>query len=280
MHKICSITVTYNRKKLLKKNINLLLSQTYPLDMIYIIDNCSTDGTYEYIKDIIEKNNKIKYVCLEENLGGSAGFYEGIKLACNDKMDFLWGMDDDAFPENEALDKLISTYEKLNKECCLWSNCNNNNNMKIIEEVENWMFVGFFIPKSIVEKIGLPRKDFFIYHDDSEYAYRILKSGFNIYKVNNSIIHHGDMNTRPTWKRKILWKHIVFPEMSDWKLYYYARNQILKYKFNDINKYRTIVINGPKELLKLIFIDRHKARIYIKGYYDGIRGITGKIMSP
>lgn len=280
MQKVCSITVTYNRKKLLKKNIKLLLSQAYSLDRIYIIDNYSTDGTYEYMKDIIDNNNIIKYIRLSENLGGSAGFYEGIRLACEDEMDFLWGMDDDAFPESDALSKLISTYENMNEQCCLWSNCNNSNNIKNIEKVQNWMFVGFFIPRNIVEKVGLPRKDFFIYHDDSEYAYRILKNKFNIYKVNNSIIHHGDMSTRPIYKKKILGKSIVFPKMPDWKLYYYARNEILKYNFNDINKYKIIMIKQPKDLLKLALIDRHKAKIYIKGYYDGIRGITGKIMSP
>lgn len=280
MKKICSITVTYNRKKLLRQNITLLLNQTYSLDKIYIIDNCSTDGTYEYIKDIIDNNNVIKYIKLPENLGGSAGFYAGIKYACEDKMDFLWGMDDDAFPENDAVSELINVYNCMKQECCLCSNCNDDNSVENVRKVYTWMFVGFFIPRKIVEKVGLPRNDFFIYHDDSEYAYRIIKNGFDIYKVNNSIIHHGDMNSRPMYKKKLLGKQIMFPKMPDWKLYYYARNEILKYNFKDSNKYKTILINQPKEILKLVLMDRHQARVYIKGYCDGLKGVTGKIMSP
>lgn len=280
MSKICSITVTYNRKELLKKNIGLLLSQTYPLDCIYIIDNCSTDGTYEYMKDIIDTNPQIKYIRLDENLGGSAGFYKGIKCAYEDKMDYLWGMDDDAFPEEDALERLVAEYKNINKECALWSNCIDCKSTQNIEQVESWMFVGFYLPLSLVDKVGFPRNDFFIYHDDAEYSYRIVKHGFPIYRINDSIIHHGDMTARPMHRKKVMGKEIEFPAMPDWKLYYFARNLVLKYKFNDLNKYKMIFSYHPKNIIKLLFLDKHQSRIYMKGYIDGILGVTGKVMAP
>lgn len=277
--KICSITVTYNRKNLLRKNILNIIQQTITLEKIYIIDNCSSDGTYEYIKDLIDNNENIEYIRLESNLGGSEGFYQGILRACEDGMEYLWGMDDDAFPEPDALEELINAYNEIDEECCLWSNCNNDNFKEDYKEVNSWMFVGFFMPTKIVKKIGMPRNDFFIYHDDSEYSYRIIKRGYKIYKVKKSKIIHGDLQDRPMYKKNLLNKEITFPIMPDWKLYYYSRNSILKYQFNDINKYKAIFIQSPKEIIKLILMNKKQAKVFIRGYYHGIIGRKGKIVS-
>ena len=48
---ICAVVVTYNRKKLLGECLDALLHQTRPLDSIIVIDNASTDGTYEYLNE-------------------------------------------------------------------------------------------------------------------------------------------------------------------------------------------------------------------------------------
>ena len=47
-NKVAVVVVTYNRKKLLQKNIKALLAQTYKniLDIL-VIDNASTDSTKE-----------------------------------------------------------------------------------------------------------------------------------------------------------------------------------------------------------------------------------------
>ena len=48
---VSAVIVTYNRKKLLYENIKMLLCQTYKIDKIYVVDNCSTDGTYEFLRE-------------------------------------------------------------------------------------------------------------------------------------------------------------------------------------------------------------------------------------
>ena len=44
---LTAVIVTYNRKELLSQNIEMLLKQTMTVDSIIIVDNCSSDGTYE-----------------------------------------------------------------------------------------------------------------------------------------------------------------------------------------------------------------------------------------
>ena len=44
---IAAVVVTYNRKDLLGQCLDSLRGQSRPLDAIYILDNHSTDGTYD-----------------------------------------------------------------------------------------------------------------------------------------------------------------------------------------------------------------------------------------
>lgn len=282
MEKVAALVVTYNRKEKLAKNIESLLKQSYQLNEIYIIDNNSTDGTEEFINNIIKDNTLIKYVKLPENIGGSGGFSKGIEIIINNKnSDYIWGMDDDAYPDKDALQNMIKI--KKNNYTCYYSNNNNDedgyrNNCK---EVYDWMFVGFFIPTQIVKKIGLPRNDFFIYHDDSEYAYRIIKNNYKIIKVRNSkIIHDNNITSDNCLQRKILKKNISIPKIPNWKMYYFVRNHILKYNWNDSNKYKTTLMILPSFLIRVLLINPKQFPIALKGYIHGIFGLSGKRITP
>ena len=48
---VCAVVVTYNRKNLLLECLEALLKQTRPIDAMYIIDNFSSDGTPETLKE-------------------------------------------------------------------------------------------------------------------------------------------------------------------------------------------------------------------------------------
>ena len=57
---IVAIVVTYNRKKLLKECLESLLDQTIKLDRIIVIDNNSSDNTFEYLEENGMLKNKAK----------------------------------------------------------------------------------------------------------------------------------------------------------------------------------------------------------------------------
>ena len=75
-----TIVVTYNRRNLLKDCIEALLKQNYKKQEILIIDNASTDGTKEYIDNLID-NKKVFYFNTGANLGGAGGFNYGVREA-------------------------------------------------------------------------------------------------------------------------------------------------------------------------------------------------------
>lgn len=105
--RIAAVVVTYNRCAQLEGCLGALMQQDYPLDAILVIDNASTDNTPETLKQ--KYGGKITHVRLEENLGGSAGFHEGIRLAYEKGYDWIWAMDDDVEPATDALQALVES---------------------------------------------------------------------------------------------------------------------------------------------------------------------------
>ena len=110
--KVAAVVVTYNRKELLKENIECLLAQIPEAPELLVIDNHSTDGTKEYIQEYID-SNRILYYDTGSNLGGAGGFQFGLKTAVESGYEFVWLMDDDSMPTNTALEELVKAYDEI-----------------------------------------------------------------------------------------------------------------------------------------------------------------------
>ncbi len=135
---IAAVVVTYNRKALLVRCLRLLLGQSYRPDAIYIIDNASTDGTYDDLlrEDLVAPvpagaggpaesvrtlpgaasqawDTDVHYVRMPENSGGAGGFHEGMKRGRDAGYNWLWLMDDDLEPSHDALEALVLKKETL-----------------------------------------------------------------------------------------------------------------------------------------------------------------------
>lgn len=206
--KVIAVVVTYNRKELLKECINALLQQDYYNCDILIVDNASTDGTKEFIVDELQ-NNKVHYVNTGANLGGAGGFNYGMKKACELGCDFIWVMDDDCIVHKDSLTELINADKELKEDYgflsskVLWKD-NSICKMNIQKrKFSKWLkdfetnkqniamasFVSLFLKTTIVEEMGLPIKDFFIWTDDWEYTRRISRK-YNCYYISKSIVTH------------------------------------------------------------------------------------------
>ena len=212
--KVIAVVVTYNRKELLKQSIEALVNQEYQNCDILIVDNASTDGTKEYIADLLD-NSKIKYENTEANLGGAGGFNFGMKKAIELGYEYIWIMDDDTIPYKDSLKELMNSDKALQgnygylSSVALWKDgtpCKMNR-QKICKDWYNTAellknsliktdystFVSFFIKTSVIKEVGLPIKEFFIWGDDVEYSNRISKK-YNCYIAGNSQVLHSTNN--------------------------------------------------------------------------------------
>ncbi|MGE6568338.1 glycosyltransferase [Shewanella vesiculosa] len=221
---------TYNRPELLLKNIKCLLEQTVKLKKIIIVDNASEEDTYNILlsSGLLDKD-EILYHRLDINVGASGGFKKAMELAAQYNPDWIWGMDDDAFPRKDALEALVKSVDVFDINTCFWSNCDEDDLFEHeYKTVDKLIFVGFFLPVSLVKKIGYPDTRFYMYHDDTEYSNRILAANYKIVKVKNSVIDHKGFNKRgdsPFTFHKFLGVNVTLLNCEGYRLYYIYRNE-------------------------------------------------------
>lgn len=76
---ISIIIPTFNRGNTIKRSIESVLNQTYKDIEVVVIDDCSTDNTYEIIKEI--KDRRIYYYKNKNNLGACFSRNFGVSIA-------------------------------------------------------------------------------------------------------------------------------------------------------------------------------------------------------
>jgi len=82
MMRIGVLIPTYNRKGYLAQALGSVLDQTYRDLEILVIDNGSTDGTFEFMASI--SDSRVKYVINENNLGMIGSINKGINTFSDD----------------------------------------------------------------------------------------------------------------------------------------------------------------------------------------------------
>lgn len=298
MNKIVGIVVTYNRKELLDKCLTAILDQEEKLDKILLIDNCSTDGTDEMIRNKYINEENFIYLKLEKNLGGAGGFYEGIKYAQqNLEFDYLWILDDDTIADKKTivnfkldLDFLLSKNEKLSYLSSSvfgvddepmnvpevsthkdlngygdWYRFLDNNLIRI----DSATFVSILISKEAIQKVGLPYKEFFIWGDDTEYTKRLSQYFGAGYLSGNSKVIHERYDARPI---------DILTENNKNRIpmyYYYFRNRIfIAKKYNSTLYACAKTIFYSSKSFKVLFSDSNykmkKVHYIIKGSVSGL----------
>ncbi|UPZ16065.1 glycosyltransferase family 2 protein [Flavobacterium humidisoli] len=82
-NKVSVVLCTYNGSAFLEKQLNSILEQTYDINEIIIVDDCSSDNTKEILKMFQDKNRNIKLFFNDVNLGSNKSFKLAISLATN-----------------------------------------------------------------------------------------------------------------------------------------------------------------------------------------------------
>lgn len=140
---------------------------------------------------------------------------------------------------------------------------------------------GLFFSKRIIDKIGYPNEDFFVYGDDHEYTYRFTKKGGKIFLCSEIMITDIDQTSLNDNNESIGFFHKDFSEM---KMYYSIRNHAYfskEFINNKIFFYGNLVIVSLLYLKNIfstplpLFITRY--RLYLRALRDGLKNNLGKI---
>ncbi|MCT2911646.1 glycosyltransferase family 2 protein [Weissella confusa] len=190
---VSAVVVTYNRLPFLKEVIQALQNSATIVDHIIIVDNNSNQETFDYLTAL---GDQIEYVRLDENIGGAGGFNRGVRYFMEHTNDeFVWLMDDDTVPNPTTLTELVTFARQTPNFGFLASDVRwidgtrakmNNpapkNRLKKIpedatepEELMNATFVSLLMKRDIINQIGLPITEFFIWGDDIEFTERAAR---------------------------------------------------------------------------------------------------------
>lgn len=171
MNKIPLISVvmcTYNGEKYLKQQIDSILAQTYKNIEIIIVDDVSSDNTWQILEQYQQNNNNVFIYKNEKNLGYVKNFEEGLKktkgelIAMSDQDD-IWLPEklelqekniDDAiliYHDSALVDKngeylhknissVINMYEGDNCLALIFDNCVSGHTILMKRELLNFIF--------------------------------------------------------------------------------------------------------------------------------------------
>ncbi len=314
--KIASLIVTYHNSENIIQLLDSLINQTYPLDEVIVYDNNSSDSTPELVK---KYSKKVTLFESKANIGlGGAQAY-GINYAFNQSHDWIWLLDGDSLPDLSALEELISALKKYDKDfnnigVIASSPQNKSSGMKyppsywrnrLIQPNRNKLYSkepflvdtvissGSLLNLKIINRIGLPREDFFIDFIDHEYNLRMRKAGYLIIYVPTSIVYHTigdkliDTNKFSTFTHigKYFGKDFNY-EHTAWRYYYQIRNitYFCIYILRSIPSLLFFIIKIIMILGDLLIFPKNNkikcSKYVLMGFFDGIVGKLGKRVEP
>jgi len=99
---------THNRRKLLERAVNSVFAQTFQNFELIIVDDASTDTTYEYLQALAEKESRVTFLRNDVSQGACVARNKAIKIA---KGKFITGLDDDDEFLPHRLQLLVAGYD-------------------------------------------------------------------------------------------------------------------------------------------------------------------------
>lgn len=206
--KISVIMPVYNTKKYLSEAIESILSQTFTDFEFIIIDDCSTDWSYEILQEYEKKDNRIKLFRNEENMWISFCRNKLIEIS---KTNYIASQDSDDISEKNRLELCFDFLEK-NPDFWVvsWNNFIINENWeKIWERKYSDEIKKIILKKSpISQPSSMFRKDFFEkvwWYDkslnlaeDYDLWIRFYQDWYKIKNLNNNLIKYRIRN----WQSK------------------------------------------------------------------------------
>ena len=282
---VAAVVVTRNRRALLSRCIDCLMRQTAPVGERLIVDNDSDDGTGEMLAPLAA-NGAIRYANTGGNLGGAGGFQFGLRTALTLGCDYVWLMDDDSMPEPTALEELLKAADAVGafgylSSKALWTDgslCRMNVQRDLrLRNIVDFSapripsgaatFVSLLIPAHVVQEVGLPIGEFFIWADDLEYTRRISRR-YPCYVIPASVaVHCCDTNNGGNIATDV-------PERIQRYRYAY-RNEVCLYRREGLRGIAHLLLRTPLHVLRVLLrSDSRKLeriRVILGGTLRGLR---------
>jgi GT2 family glycosyltransferase len=247
------IVLSYNGlEQTTRPCLESLLRNTPPNSYeLVVVDNGSSDGTPEYLRQLAKKHGHIRLHLNSVNRGFAGGNNDGLSLANGE---YLVLLNNDTLVPDQWLKKLLHLLEinptvglvapvtnsAGNEQCIELSGLNERNFQKTAERYTDrhrgvWFTtskLGFFcvaMPRAVFEKTGYLDENFGIgMFEDDDYCLRVLQNGYALAVVEDCFVYHkGSVSFK---KLSLESYHELFNRN---KSYFYDKHNV-QWTFSDI----------------------------------------------
>lgn len=289
----------FNDEEVIDRSLQALLSQTYHLEEIVIIDNGSTDNTLNR-----SFPKQVKVIRHPEQRGTSGAVITGMRYALDKGYDWIWVIDADSAPRRDALQKLLELYRSFSPELqaqtwLLASLPVENTNHKVCHgliftskgcrqvrpdpnqvfyECDFTIWSGSLFKLEAVKKVGLPAADYVVDWGEFIYGYLGKQAGYRAFTHQQSILDHNMEVLHLTSYR---FGPLTFGmrELAPFRCYYIVRNYLhfwlYGYKVRNFYTLSFCLLRITKLIACfLIRPTTHSSQLVacVRGVWDALRG--------
>lgn len=290
------IIVTHNREKEVDLCVESIFNSDYDKYEVIVVDNASIDNTIKILEE--KYKSKIKLIRSNKNLMAGGGRNLGAKYA---KGEYLLFVDSDNIVDKEMVAELVKGIKFLSNAGIVgplmyyfkdpkriwWAGANINlwtsktkyvgigeidkgqyNKIKEVGHIPNV----FMTRKTIWDKIGGIDKDYVMHYEESDFAEKVKRLGYKLYRVPGAeTLHNIPFHTSGGIRN--------YGGESPERIYYTARNRILFMRKNaNLLQYLLFLfvflpLFTIFYLAKILGLRHEKyemVKSYLKGTYIGI----------
>jgi len=220
------IVVNFNGKDFLKILFPSLLKTNYEKFEVILVDNASSDGSIEYIRDNF-KDERITIIRNDKNYGPASARNIGFKKAMGEYIAFL---DNDTEVDSEWLMELVKAFENDHKiavaQCKLLNmvqrnrfdhagdyfnslgfleerskQCIDEGQFNKVEEILSAKSAAVMIKSPIYKELGMFDETYFIFMEETDFCFRVCLRGYKVIFVPKAIVWHAFHTPLKEFKR-------------------------------------------------------------------------------
>ncbi|MCP4360747.1 MAG: glycosyltransferase family 2 protein [Chloroflexi bacterium] len=204
---VCVIITNWNQAQHTIECLETVYRQEYRPFTPLVVDNGSTDDTVARVKETYPQT---EILTLPENLGPTGGYNSGFRYALEQGFDFIFLLNNDTLLAPDCISELMKEAQSAadiglvmpkiyyaDEPKRIWSvgGWENQWNYEVQRPGENQLdegqweeavdiddapFCAVLLTRNLLETVGLPDDNFFLYYEDRDFSRRAQEAGFRL----------------------------------------------------------------------------------------------------